>query len=264
MGLSFRTMAWPDVLLHVTCLRAGGYQTAYEGARVHCQVLKRPRGLQAFRVLSMDESTAIHPSQLPQRTHVHCHAGERLGAGHGQVVQPGPRLRVPDTWRRHARHLRAHGDAAALRLHGAAAGSDRAGPLGHGRQGLHGGRASPRRRTARISAATLTPNQTTCSAIRGCPSGGPLFLRLPANVICAQVALSAAAKFHTLGSRMSSRALCPGSIHRLALAFAGCWIPATSAGMTGDARDPALAALTRCRWFPWRDRPSTGRAAAPP
>ena len=29
-----------------------------------------PRGLQAFRVLSMDESTAIHPSQLPQRTHV--------------------------------------------------------------------------------------------------------------------------------------------------------------------------------------------------
>ena len=57
-------------MLHVTCLRAGGYQTAYEGARVHCQVLKRPRGLQAFRVLSMDESTAIHPSQLPQRTHV--------------------------------------------------------------------------------------------------------------------------------------------------------------------------------------------------
>ncbi len=60
----------PDVLLHVTCLRAGGHQTAYEGARVHCQVLNRPRGLQAFRVLSMDESTAIHPSQLPQRTHV--------------------------------------------------------------------------------------------------------------------------------------------------------------------------------------------------
>ena len=31
-----------DVLLHVTCLRAGGFQTAYEGARVHCQVMKRP------------------------------------------------------------------------------------------------------------------------------------------------------------------------------------------------------------------------------
>ena len=59
-----------DVLLHVTCLRAGGFQTAYEGARVHCQVLRRPKGLQAFRIISMDESTAIHPSQLPQRTHV--------------------------------------------------------------------------------------------------------------------------------------------------------------------------------------------------
>src|SRR3990167_7239076 len=59
-----------DLLLHATCLRAGGYQTAYEGARVHCEVLRRPKGMQAFRILSMDESTAIHPSQLPQRTHV--------------------------------------------------------------------------------------------------------------------------------------------------------------------------------------------------
>ncbi|MEL6745352.1 MAG: cold-shock protein [Pseudomonadota bacterium] len=60
----------PDVLLHVTCLRAGGYQTAYEGARVHCQVLKRPRGLQSFRILNMDETTAVHPSEMPPRTHV--------------------------------------------------------------------------------------------------------------------------------------------------------------------------------------------------
>ena len=27
----------PDVLLHVTCLRHGGLQTAYEGARVVCE-----------------------------------------------------------------------------------------------------------------------------------------------------------------------------------------------------------------------------------
>lgn len=59
-----------DVLLHVTCLRAGGFQTAYEGARVVVEVLNRPKGLQAFRIISMDESTAVHPSQLPQRTHV--------------------------------------------------------------------------------------------------------------------------------------------------------------------------------------------------
>jgi cold shock protein len=60
----------PDVLLHVTCLRRDGFQTAYEGARVVCEVLQRPKGLQAFRVLSMDETTAIHPSQIPPRTHV--------------------------------------------------------------------------------------------------------------------------------------------------------------------------------------------------
>src|SRR2546423_1261551 len=33
----------PDVLLHVTCLRRDGYQTAYEGARVVCEVLQRPK-----------------------------------------------------------------------------------------------------------------------------------------------------------------------------------------------------------------------------
>jgi len=60
-----------DVLLHVTVLRRDGFQTAYEGARVVCEVLDRPRGLQAFRILSMDESSAVHPSQLPPtRTHV--------------------------------------------------------------------------------------------------------------------------------------------------------------------------------------------------
>jgi cold shock protein len=59
----------PDVLLHVTCLRRDGFQTAYEGARVIAEVQERQKGLQCFRVISMDESTAIHPSQLPPRTH---------------------------------------------------------------------------------------------------------------------------------------------------------------------------------------------------
>ena len=61
----------PDVLLHVTCLRRDGYQSANEGARIVVEAVQRPRGLQAFRVVSMDESTALHPSELPlPRTHV--------------------------------------------------------------------------------------------------------------------------------------------------------------------------------------------------
>ena len=60
-----------DVLLHVTCLRRDGFQTAYEGARVVVEAVPRSKGLQAFRILSMDESTAIHPAQMPPpRTHV--------------------------------------------------------------------------------------------------------------------------------------------------------------------------------------------------
>jgi CspA family cold shock protein len=60
----------PDVLLHVTCLRHGGFQTASEGARVVCEVVKSSKGLQAVRICSMDDSSGIRPSQLPQRTHV--------------------------------------------------------------------------------------------------------------------------------------------------------------------------------------------------
>jgi len=61
----------PDVLLHVTVLRRDGYQTAYEGARLVCEAVQRAKGYQAFRIISMDESTAIHPAQmLPPRTHV--------------------------------------------------------------------------------------------------------------------------------------------------------------------------------------------------
>ena len=61
----------PDVLLHVTCLRRDGFQAANEGARIVVEAVRRPRGLQAFRIVSLDESTAIHPSELPlPRTHV--------------------------------------------------------------------------------------------------------------------------------------------------------------------------------------------------
>ena len=60
----------PDILLHVSCLRRAGLHTALEGARIVCQVAKTAKGLQALRIHHMDDSTAINPSQLPQRTHV--------------------------------------------------------------------------------------------------------------------------------------------------------------------------------------------------
>jgi CspA family cold shock protein len=60
----------PDVLLHVTCLRASGFPTAIEGARVVVVALRRRSGIQALRVLDMDESTAKHAWERPHRTHV--------------------------------------------------------------------------------------------------------------------------------------------------------------------------------------------------
>src|SRR6185369_9284852 len=60
-----------DVLLHVTCLRRDGYQTILEGTRIVALIQRRERGYQAFKILSMDQSTAVHPSQMPPvRTHV--------------------------------------------------------------------------------------------------------------------------------------------------------------------------------------------------
>ncbi|CAM1645877.1 MULTISPECIES: cold-shock protein [Bartonella] len=60
----------PDILLHVTVMRRDGFHTALEGARIVCMVKKGERGLQCIQVKSIDLSTAVHPSELPARTHV--------------------------------------------------------------------------------------------------------------------------------------------------------------------------------------------------
>jgi CspA family cold shock protein len=60
-----------DVLLHVTVLRRDGYSSAPEGAHIVCEAQKRAKGLQVLRIISLDESTAVHPAELQApRTHV--------------------------------------------------------------------------------------------------------------------------------------------------------------------------------------------------
>lgn len=60
----------PDILLHVTVMRRDGFHTALEGARVVCMVKHGERGLQCIQVKSIDLSTAVHPAELPARTHI--------------------------------------------------------------------------------------------------------------------------------------------------------------------------------------------------
>ncbi|WP_428409376.1 cold-shock protein [Hyphococcus sp.] len=55
-----------DILIHSSCLKAAGLSTAREGSTVECEVVRRTKGLQASKLLNIDESTAAPlPSMAP-------------------------------------------------------------------------------------------------------------------------------------------------------------------------------------------------------
>ncbi len=47
-----------DVLLHQSCVRQSGFKAVREGATVVCEAVPGPRGLQAIKIVSLDNSTA--------------------------------------------------------------------------------------------------------------------------------------------------------------------------------------------------------------
>jgi cold shock protein len=59
----------PDILLHYSCLKRDGFEAPLEGTRVACEVVARQKGYQCLRVISVDQSTAIHPVERRARTH---------------------------------------------------------------------------------------------------------------------------------------------------------------------------------------------------
>ncbi len=54
----------PDVLLHAVCLKKYGYTSVNEGAHIVVEASRRARGFQAYRIISLDVSSATHPSEL--------------------------------------------------------------------------------------------------------------------------------------------------------------------------------------------------------
>jgi CspA family cold shock protein len=56
-----------DILLHQSCVRQSGFKIAQEGARVVCEAIQGPRGLQARRLLMLDNSLAPSPGEAVSR-----------------------------------------------------------------------------------------------------------------------------------------------------------------------------------------------------
>lgn len=74
-----------DVLLHQTCVRQSGFRTVREGAAVVCEAVPGPRGLQATKIVALDNSTAqpVPPAaDRPQR-----YAAEPRGPAFEAVVK---------------------------------------------------------------------------------------------------------------------------------------------------------------------------------
>ncbi len=58
-----------DILIHSSCLKAAGLTTAREGSTVECEVVRRTKGLQAAKLLNIDETTAAAlPTMAPIET----------------------------------------------------------------------------------------------------------------------------------------------------------------------------------------------------
>ena len=57
-GYGFVAIGDSDVLLHQTCVRESGFRQVLEGASVTCEISRGPKGLQAVRVLELDNGTA--------------------------------------------------------------------------------------------------------------------------------------------------------------------------------------------------------------
>lgn len=54
-----------DILLHKTVLRQAGHAVVYEGTRVVCEAVQGPRGMQALRIVEIDDADAVVPRRGP-------------------------------------------------------------------------------------------------------------------------------------------------------------------------------------------------------
>ena len=57
-GFAISNSGEGDILIHLSCLKEIGRSSAREGATVQCEVVRRSKGLQALKLIDIDETTA--------------------------------------------------------------------------------------------------------------------------------------------------------------------------------------------------------------
>jgi CspA family cold shock protein len=65
-----------DAFLHLSVLRAAGYETLQPGTTIRCLVLDRPKGLQVTQILDVDESTAVQEDSPASNGDARPHAAQ--------------------------------------------------------------------------------------------------------------------------------------------------------------------------------------------
>ncbi len=72
-GYGFISVEGGDILLHQTCVRESGFRQVMEGASVTCEIARGPKGMQAVRLLELNNGTAHlmpPPHERPVRNFV--------------------------------------------------------------------------------------------------------------------------------------------------------------------------------------------------
>jgi CspA family cold shock protein len=59
-----------DVLLHVSTLRKDGFQAAAEGDYIVCEAIRRAKGLQVLKIVSLEGTGASHGGEWQPRAHL--------------------------------------------------------------------------------------------------------------------------------------------------------------------------------------------------
>ena len=133
-----------DVLVHLSCLKQLGIETLEEGATVTCEVVRRPKGNQAVRVIDVDETTSVKPAGAATRPANRSAMSGVVPIGDFEtaIVKWFNRARGYGfvTWRGYAGYLHSHGDAAAARHPRFAARPAGPGPFRGRPKGTDGGR----------------------------------------------------------------------------------------------------------------------------